>query len=64
MAGYDAGRYDAVLRWPLHELLIAYVEQMKAEALDAYRHATLVYCLQAPHQKKPGKPPRVPSILK
>lgn len=54
----------AVLGWPLRELLLAYVEIMKAEALETYRHAQLVYWVQVPNVKKPGKPPTVPRILR
>jgi hypothetical protein len=64
VAAYDYARTLGVLDWPVRELLVAYVDCMKAAALEAYRHAQLVYWLQVPCVKKPGKPPKVPSILK
>jgi len=37
---------------------------MKDAALTQFRHNELVWAILAPNQKKPSKPPRVPSILK
>jgi hypothetical protein len=64
VAGFDWRRAQAVLDWPLHEALLAYVEHMRAAALDQYNQAVLVWAIQSPHMKKPTKPPRVPAILK
>lgn len=50
--------------WPLHEVLLAYVERLRDSALETYQHATLVWAMTAPHSKKPSKPPRAPAILK
>jgi hypothetical protein len=64
VAGHDPDRADRILDWPLRELLLAYIETMKAAALESYRHASIMWALTAPHSKKAQKPPRVPSILK
>jgi hypothetical protein len=64
VAGHDWEKAQRVLDWPLHEVLIAYVEQMREAALDSYQHSIIVWALTAPHSKKPAKPPRVPAILK
>jgi hypothetical protein len=64
IAGYDPDRIRAVLKWPLREALLCYVNQLKREALSAWRHAELCYAAIAPHSEKPGKPPPPPKILR
>lgn len=54
----------AVVRWPVREALLAYVERMRAILLEQYRWERLTYWVQAPNVKQPGKPPKVPPILK
>lgn len=53
-----------VLRWPIREALLRYVHDLKAAALEAYRHETLIWAILSPYQKKAEKAPDVPKILK
>jgi hypothetical protein len=64
LARYDPLRIPVVLRWPLREAMLAYVNQLKREALDSWRHAELCYVAVAPHSTKPGNPPKAPRILR
>lgn len=54
-AGYDAGRYKDVLKWPVREGLLCYVEKLKEEAADTYRMDVLLYSMGA-RSKKPDLP--------
>ncbi len=51
------------MAWTLRDGLSAYVEVVKFDALQQYRSDVLSWAVLAPHQKKPGKPPSLPSIL-
>jgi hypothetical protein len=64
VARHDYDQAGRVLGWPVREVLLAYVERMRAAALDQYNQAVLVWAIQSPHMAKPTKPPRVPAILK
>lgn len=55
---------DEIADWPIREALLAYVERMKDAAATAHRWDLLTWAVLAPHQKKPGKPPRLPRILR
>jgi hypothetical protein len=48
-----------VLRWPIREGLLAYVEILKQDATDQYKLELLMYALG-----KMKKPPSLPRILK
>ena len=43
LSGYDYDRARNVLRWPLREALVAYVEAERASALAMYRHEQSLY---------------------
>ena len=58
LAGHDPARYDAVLRWPLAEALIAYEARQRERAEDTYRFDWLVYVIAG------GKKPECPAILR
>jgi hypothetical protein len=60
----DFDRLRAVREWPLRELLLAYIERMRAAALRSYETELLVWSVLAPHQKRSSKPPAVPRILR
>jgi len=64
LADYDPSRIPALLRWPLREALLCYVERLKREATIEYRHQVLVWAMTAPHVKGKQKPPGIPAILK
>lgn len=64
VAQFDYAKAQAVLDWPLHEVLLAYVERVRDAALQQYNQSVLVWAITSPHMKKPPKPPRVPAILK
>jgi hypothetical protein len=55
---------QAIERWPVRELLLAFIECWKDSALASYRHAQTMWAILAPHSGKNLKPPKVPRILK
>lgn len=64
VADWDPDRVRERLLWPLRELLLAYLALLKRQAQERYQHDLEVWALLAPHQKKPGSPPRLPKILR
>jgi hypothetical protein len=64
LAGHDPARMVAVVRWPVREALLAYVDRMKQAELEQFRWNTLTWWVSADKVKKPGKPPAVPPILR
>jgi len=64
LAAYQPDRVRRVLRWPLREALLAYVDLMKSDAITAHRHAELVWACIAPHSTKKVEPPKKPPILR
>jgi len=54
----------AVVRWPVREGLLAYLERMREILLEDYRWRELSYWVRVPSLKQPGKPPKVPPLLK
>lgn len=64
LADYDPTRIRQVLKWPMREAMLCYLNQLKKAALEAWRHDTLCYSVIAPHSTKPGKPPSPPRILR
>ena len=63
ISNHDHDRAQAVLGWPVRELLLAYVNRLRAAALDGYRHAILVWAIKCGYAAKPPRPPKVPRIL-
>lgn len=63
LADYDPVRIGQVVKWPLREALLCYLERLKREALAAWRHERLMWAAIAPHTTKPPDAPRVPRIL-
>lgn len=61
LSGHDYDKAQLVLCWPIREALLAYVDRLRQQALDSYRHELLVWALLAPHQKKPPEPPKPPT---
>lgn len=57
-AGYDASRYSEVLKWPVREGLLCYVEKLKEEAAETYKLDVLLYAMGAQSKK-----PDLPTIL-
>ena len=57
---------QAILDWPVREVLQGYVHHLRREALAAYRFSCVMYALQAPHLAKGDRmdPPVVPAILR
>jgi hypothetical protein len=64
VGGWDACRIRQVAAWPLRELLLAYIDILKCQALERYEHDLAVWAQLAPHQKDPPSPPKPPRILK
>ena len=64
LANHDPTRIAGVLRWPLREALLAYVQRLRVQALAEWRHAELCYVAVAPHSTKPGNPPKEPRVLR
>lgn len=50
------------MHWTLPDGLTTYREVLRDEARTDYRHAQLLYLLQAPYSKS-AKPPTIPPIL-
>lgn len=63
LADWDPERAQVVLRWPLREALLAYVERLKAHAQAQYEHAMLLWASIAPYAKG-ARQPDLPAILK
>jgi hypothetical protein len=53
-----------VFRWPVREALLAFLDHLKKEAVEQYRHECLMWAVLNPHRKKSKSPPNVPAILK
>ena len=64
LAGYDPERAAQVLRWPLREGLLAYVDVLKKQAREEYKIAVLAWAPQAPYMKEDSRPPSLPKILR
>jgi len=65
LAEWNPGRYPEVLRWPLREALLSYLERLRAQARAAYRDQQFIYCMLAPHAKKGAlSEPKLPPILR
>jgi len=64
VAHWDADRIERVWHWPLRELLLAYLARLRAEAQRRYEFDLALWAALAPHQKRPGAPPRPPRLLR
>lgn len=64
LADWDPMRARRVLRWPLREALLGYVEQIKRSAQERHDQAMLVWASIAPYAKERIGAPDVPAILK
>lgn len=66
MADWNYDQARRVARWPLRELLLAFLERIRDRAMEAYRWDVLTWAVLEPHRKEEsrGKPPKVPDILK
>ena len=64
VAAGDADRLRLVMAWPLRDIMLAYVECMKAAAQRGYEIEMLVWSSLAPHQRKKTDPPAIPRILR
>lgn len=65
-AGNDYGRALEVQRWPIREVLIAYLAQLRAHALEDYRHGQLLWQVRnvMGGKRASDPPPPVPRLLK
>lgn len=65
MAQFDYDRAKRIVgEWPIPEVLLAYLHQLRQAAVKQHELATLTWASLAPHQKKKVEPPRVPDILR
>jgi hypothetical protein len=65
VAGYDYRRCLVVARWPIEEMLIAYLEVQKNMARENHWHAQLLYSVRhVMGNKEKEPPPAMPSILR
>ena len=64
VVGHDPRQFDAALDWPLRDLFMAYLEQLRERERLAYYVDVLVWAALVPHQKRQDKPPAVPQILR
>ena len=62
VSGYSWDRAKRVARWPLEEVLEAYLAEARREALREYRQQRLEYYVIAPWSKR-AEAPDVPTIL-
>ena len=62
IAGYDYRAAHDVMRWPLVELLHAYLHRLKAQAMDDYKHRLLMWS-QTVAFRKDKQAPKPPAIL-
>lgn len=46
-------------RWPIREVLVAFVERLRFEAAEQYRHECLMWALRATKKK-----PKIPDLLR
>lgn len=63
LAGYDPDECKRIIKWPLREALLCFVNRMKKQALEQYRNDLLAWAPRSPYMKK-GEPPKVPKILR
>lgn len=52
------------MKWPVRELLLAYIDRLKAQALVRYQSDLQVWATLAPYQENQSKPPKPPKILR
>lgn len=52
------------MQWPLRDIFVHFLEQLKDHAREQYRADLLRWAVLAPYQKRASKPPAIPSILK
>jgi hypothetical protein len=64
MAGYDPGRYDEVMDWPLRDLFLGFIDRLRDQARRNYEVELIVWAVLAPHQKRQSKAPDLPEILR
>lgn len=64
VAGWDPARAAQTLMWPLRDLLLAYLDILRREAMARYERDLLVWAALAPHQKNPQPAPKPPKILR
>lgn len=64
VAGQDYRRAQDILRWPLRELLIAYVALLRERAERVYMFEVIEWSLLQPHSKKKLPQPKKDRILK
>lgn len=50
--------------WPLRDLFLAYIEELRESARWSYQLELLVWSVLAPHQRRQTKPPDVPRVLR
>jgi len=64
LAGGDYDKTKVVSRWPIREALMAYLHQLKRDAMESYRMEFLAWASMAPHSANKVEPPPLPEILK
>lgn len=52
------------MEWPLREMFLAFLARLQERARSNYELELLVWAILAPYQKRAGKPPDVPAVLK
>lgn len=62
LADHDFDKAKRVLRWPVREALLAYVERLRQQAWQAYRNELQVWAAIAPHSSKPPDAPKPPTF--
>jgi hypothetical protein len=63
VAGWDHDKVQRVLDWPIREMLLAFVAELKSQALAAYQSALLIWATRSAFNGKLKKPP-LPEILR
>jgi len=53
-----------MLRWPIAEVLLRYLDVARREQLDHYRHRMLMFAIQRAYAKKDMQVPMAPPLLR
>jgi hypothetical protein len=64
VSGFDYEKAQRVARWPLVEVLYAYLERVRDGARDNFHLQLLLYAICPPSKGSNRRPPQASSILK
>ena len=63
-AGGDPARFEAVMQWPIRELLLHYLGRLRERARGDYNASLIVWAVQCGYSKDRISVPDVPAVLR